>query len=79
MRIAQQDLLYFALKDEWESPEWPEGYWPKPDINVTDNDKYANKTTLVVGGGHSAIGSILALNSLIKKFPNAEGYRVSKP
>ena len=36
MRIAQQDLLYFALKDEWESPEWPEGYWPKPDINVTD-------------------------------------------
>jgi len=47
-------------------------YYGMPDINETDNDKYANKTTLVVGGGHSAIGSILALNSLIKKFPNTK-------
>lgn len=36
MRIAQQDLLNYALEDEWESPEWPEGFWPKPGINVTD-------------------------------------------
>ena len=36
MRIAQQDLLYFALEDEWESPVWPEGFWPKPGIKVTD-------------------------------------------
>lgn len=36
MRIAQQDLLYFALEDEWESPEWPEGLWPKQGIKVTD-------------------------------------------
>lgn len=47
-------------------------YYGMPDVNETDNDKYANKTTLVVGGGHSAIGSILALNSLIKKFPNTK-------
>ena len=26
MRLAQQDLLYLALLDEWESPEWPEGF-----------------------------------------------------
>lgn len=36
MRIAQQDLLYYALEDEWESPEWPEGFWPEPEIKVTD-------------------------------------------
>lgn len=47
-------------------------YYGMPDINETDNDKYVNKTTLVVGGGHSAIGSILALNKLIKKFPNTK-------
>lgn len=47
-------------------------YYGMPDINETDNDKYTNKTTLVVGGGHSAIGSILALNSLRKKFPNTK-------
>lgn len=47
-------------------------YYGMPDINETDKDKYVNKTTLVVGGGHSAIGSILALNSLKKKFPNTK-------
>lgn len=36
MRIAQQDLLYFALEDEWESPVWPEGFWPETGIKVTD-------------------------------------------
>ncbi|MCV9385405.1 NAD(P)-binding domain-containing protein [Reichenbachiella ulvae] len=35
-----------------------------PDILEKDSLKYADKSTLVVGGGHSAIGSILALNEL---------------
>lgn len=47
-------------------------YYGMPDINKTDMDKYANKTTLVVGGGHSAIGTILALNNLKEKFPNTK-------
>ena len=36
MRIAQEDLLYYAIEDKWDSPQWPEGFWPKPDIGVTD-------------------------------------------
>jgi hypothetical protein len=36
MRIAQQDLLYYAIEDEWDSPDWPDGFWPKPGIEVTD-------------------------------------------
>jgi hypothetical protein len=36
MRIAQQDLLYYALEPVWESPEWPDGFWPKPGIEVTE-------------------------------------------
>jgi thioredoxin reductase len=47
-------------------------HYGMPDISETDMDKYANKTTLVVGGGHSAIGSILALNNLKEKFPNTK-------
>lgn len=47
-------------------------YYGMPDINKTDEHKYANKTTLVVGGGHSAIGTILALNDLIHKYPNTK-------
>ena len=37
MRLAQQDLLNFALLDEWESPEWPEGFWPEEGAEVTGN------------------------------------------
>jgi len=47
-------------------------YYGMPDINKTDIEIYANKTVLVVGGGHSAIGSILGLNNLIEKFPKTK-------
>lgn len=36
MRIAQQDLLYYALEPVWDSPEWPDGFWPKPGVEVTE-------------------------------------------
>jgi hypothetical protein len=28
MRIAQEDILRYTLDPKWESPEWPDGYWP---------------------------------------------------
>ncbi len=28
MRIAQEDLLQYALDPDWTSPSWPDGYWP---------------------------------------------------
>jgi hypothetical protein len=38
MRIAQQDLLYYAIEDEWDSPDWPEGFWPKPSEEISEKD-----------------------------------------
>ncbi len=29
MRIAQRDILEFSRNPKYQSPEWPEGYWPK--------------------------------------------------
>jgi len=29
MRLAQEDILRYTLDPDWESPPWPEGYWPK--------------------------------------------------
>jgi len=29
MRLAQEDILRYTLDPSWESPPWPEGYWPK--------------------------------------------------
>ena len=31
MRIAQWDILEFCRDAKHVSPEWPKGYWPKPD------------------------------------------------
>lgn len=29
MRLAQEDILRYTLDAKWQSPKWPEGYWPK--------------------------------------------------
>ena len=29
MRIAQEDILRYTLDGSWQSPEWPDGYWPE--------------------------------------------------
>jgi hypothetical protein len=36
MRIAQEDILRYSLDARWSSPPFPDGYWPKPGLNVTD-------------------------------------------
>lgn len=40
-----------------------------PDIAGKDIQKYANKSVLVVGGGHSAIGTVLALDDIKNEYP----------
>jgi uncharacterized damage-inducible protein DinB len=29
IRIAQSDILQFSKNENYQSPKWPEGYWPK--------------------------------------------------
>jgi hypothetical protein len=38
MTVAQEDLLYYALMDVWDSPEWPGGFWPEPGHTATDEE-----------------------------------------
>ncbi len=35
MRIAQEDILRYTLDAGWQSPPWPEGYWPKDNEELT--------------------------------------------
>lgn len=43
-----------------------------PDVLDKEKARFANKKTLVVGGGHSAINSILDLRKLVSDYPNTE-------
>ena len=37
MRIAQYDILEFCRNPKYQSPKWPEGYWPKTEAPPTPN------------------------------------------
>lgn len=36
LRIAQWDILEFSRNPKYESPRWPEGYWPKTEAPPSD-------------------------------------------
>lgn len=38
MRLAQEDILRYTLDPSWQSPPWPEGYWPSKSKNDAGQD-----------------------------------------
>lgn len=38
MAVAQEDLLYYAIEDVWDSPEWPGGFWPESGHVATEEE-----------------------------------------
>ena len=42
IRIAQEDIYRYTVHEGWESPDWPDGYWP--DNNDDMNEEIWNST-----------------------------------
>ena len=38
LRLAQEDILKYMLEPEWQSPKWPEGYWPDKKENISEEE-----------------------------------------
>ncbi len=38
MRLAQEDILRYTLDPNWESPEWPDGFWPSDTDEMTEEN-----------------------------------------
>ena len=38
MRLAQNDLLYYAFDEGWEPRPWPEGFWPVSEFKASWGD-----------------------------------------
>jgi hypothetical protein len=73
LRIAQEDILQYALDSNWKSPKWPEGYWPSPGEQATD--KMWNNS---VEAFLSDLKKVIALVQdpgvdLTAQFPHGEG------
>lgn len=38
IRIAQWDILEFSRNEKYQSPKWPDEYWPKNEAPESEND-----------------------------------------
>jgi hypothetical protein len=36
MRLAQEDICRYTLDPSWESPEWPDEFWPSDNDELTE-------------------------------------------
>jgi len=36
MRIAQEDIYRYAIDEDWESPEWPDDFWPENNNHLNE-------------------------------------------
>lgn len=73
MRRAQEDILHYTLDPSWESPEFPEGYWPQETESVTDEMWAAS-----VEGFFADLNELIQLTEntgidLTAKIPHGEG------
>jgi len=73
MRIAQEDILQYMLDETWESPPWPEGYWPTNNTTFTEK-VWINTTTLFFKDLNELLKFIQDSKiDLTSKIPHGEG------
>lgn len=75
IRIAQHDILHFSKNYEgkYQSPKWPEGYWPKSP--EPPNDKAWDDSIRQIKADQKEFEELVAepKNSLEQPFPWGEG------
>ena len=73
MRLAQEDIYRYTLEEGWESPPWPEGYWPANNHNCND-DLWEITVSHFFEDLESIIGLINDINiDLTSEIPHGEG------
>jgi hypothetical protein len=75
LRIAQWDILEFAINPKHKSPKWPEGYWPKPS---PPDEKAWNKGVQAFRSDMKRFTKLLAEDStdLFAKIPHGDGQTI---
>jgi hypothetical protein len=76
LRIAQWDILEFAINPEHKSPKWPEGYWPK--VAEPPDDKAWNKSVQAFRSDMKRFTNLLADDStdLFANIPHGDGQNI---
>ena len=76
MRIAQWDILEFVRNPDHVSPDFPAGYWPRPDEVATAAQW--KRTIKEFGAGLEALGDLVKNpeTDFFNPIPHAKGYTV---
>lgn len=73
LRIALWDILEFSRDPDYESPQWPEGYWPDEKAPA-DRDALNNCREAIADGLEKMIGLVKdESNDLCIPFPHGNG------
>lgn len=73
IRITQWDILEFSRDPEHRSPEWPDGYWPEPRRDVSD-EAWERSITDMLADRHSFLDLLhTRRHELHTAFPHGEG------
>lgn len=73
IRIAQEDILRYTLDSSWQSPSWPDEYWPAPGDHPTE-EQWSNS----VSAFFADLDEVMALAQnpdidLTAQIPHGEG------
>lgn len=73
LRIALWDILEFSRDPDYESPQWPEGYWPDEKAPA-DRDALKHCREAIASGLEEMIGLVQdESNDLYTPFPHGNG------
>jgi hypothetical protein len=74
IRIAQWDMLEFCRDSSHQSPEWPEGYWPKE--TSPKDDAAWNHAVKQMDQDLDELIDLVKKGDLFKKIPHGDGQNI---
>jgi hypothetical protein len=74
IRIAQWDMLEFCKDGSHQSPEWPEGYWPKE--TGPESDMAWENSVKQIDKDLNELMSLVKTGDLFTKIPHGDGQNI---
>lgn len=73
IRISQHDIVAFSQRANYESPEWPEGYWPK--LSKPENEQDWKKSLAAIENDHETMVALIKneKKDLLAPIPHGDG------
>ncbi|WDF76670.1 DinB family protein [Mucilaginibacter sp. KACC 22773] len=74
IRIAQWDMLEFCKDGSHQSPEWPDGYWPKE--TGPESDETWEKSVKQIDKDLDELINLVKTGNLFTKIPHGDGQNI---